>query len=90
MQPRGHPGDSPGDGVAMKRALARRLAQHLGGFAQRLLSGGTVGTVDRFECPLHGGMRARLDGVVMSVTLETLTPALFGRRMNRDMWHNPS
>src|SRR5208283_2117883 len=89
MQARGEPRNFAADRIAMHRAAANRLVQHLGGLLERFARRGFVAARrDSFRRRL--GQRAGTcpDDAVALGALETLAMALLGRWMNWNMRHN--
>src|SRR5208337_4932406 len=89
MQAGGQPCNLAAHRVAMHRAAADRLVQHLGGLLERFARLGFVAARrDGFRCRL--GQRAGTcpDDAVALGALDALPMALLGRRMNWNMRHN--
>src|ERR1700722_12646024 len=91
MQASGQPRDFPTHRIAMHRAAADRLVQHLGRLLERLLrlrlvvAGG-----DGFRCGLGQRAGTCANDAVALGAFKTLPMTLLGRRVNGNMRHNQS
>src|SRR5208282_5103013 len=91
MQAGGQPCNFAADRIAMHRAAADRLVQHLGGLLERFARLGLVAARrDSFRRRLGQGAGTCPDDAVTLGALETLPMALLGRWMNWNMRHNQS
>ena len=91
MQAGGQPRDLPTHSIAMHRAAADRLVQHLGRLLERLLRFRLVGAGgDSFRCGLGQRAGTCANDAVALGALKTLPMTLLGRRVNGNMRHNQS
>ena len=91
MQAGGQPRNFAAHRIAMHRAAADRLVQHLGGLLERFLRLRFVGAGgDSFRSGLGQRAGTCADDAVALGALEILPMTLLGRRMNGNMRHNQS
>ena len=91
MQVGGQPRNFAPHRIAMHRAAADRLVQHLSGLLERLARRGLViAGGDSFRCGLGQRAGTCANDAVALGALETLPMTFLGRRMNGNMRHNQS